>query len=523
MTVKDKRKKKFENLSLKEKIYQTIVADNHTMKINGGPKSFFEKYPVGGVYFANYYAQDLGTLMAQEALSGEDFIKKCREYSKVPLLVCADDALINGGPNMSLGGAAACEDEAVYFEYGRLRGIEMNHHDIDWILAPCIDLDLVRHDHTSQMVTDDPAFCAKFFSQIVKGIQSRGVIATAKHFPGQGSYNVNFHYAPGRNTLDFDTWMKTYGYTYKEMFKSGCQCVMTSHIVFPDYCYETEDGYPPICTFSKKMTIDLLKEKLGFEGAVVTDALTMGGMSCGNTARESAQSFKCGADLLLWAPVETADIIEEMILSGEIPMSRLDDALLRIAKMREFVQANKKECPENAKEIVDEFAKKTYELGPELLKNRNNALPLKKSDKILVIANGMTKGQLDEIKVFSDALSERGYDVTFREYLLTCYQDEINGIISGYDKVIIVLNHPMPVIESNYSSTTWASHLVDKSRKVIVNFSNPFLAEDFYPDEPCVVNTNVKLNKESAQAVIDRLSGEKEFTGKAHITMKYIR
>lgn len=513
----------FENMTLKEKIYQLIVADNHTMKIHGGPKSFFEKYPVGGVYFANYYAQDLGALMAEEALSSEDFIKKCREFSKVPLLVCADDALINNGPNMSLGGTAACEDENVYFEYGRMRGIEMNHHDIDWLLQPCIDLDFARHDHTSQMITDDPQFCAKFFSQIVKGIQSRGVIATAKHFPGQGSYNVNFHYAPGRNTLDFDTWMKTYGYTYKEMFKAGVQCVMTSHIVFPDYCYESEDGYPPICTYSKKMTIDLLKKELGFEGAVVTDALTMGGMSCGNTARESAQSFKCGADLLLWAPIETADIIEEMILSGEIPMSRLDDALNRIQKLHEFVKANKKECPENAGEIVNAFAKKTYELGPELLKNRNEALPLKKDDKILVIANGMTRGQLDAVKEFSDILSERGYDITHREYLLTCYQDEINEITNGYDKIMIVLNHPMPVIESDYSSTTWASHLVDKSRKIIVNFSNPFLAEDFYPDEPCVVNTNTKLCKESAKAVIDKLCGEKEFTGKAHITMKYIR
>lgn len=513
----------FENMTLKEKIYQLIVADNHTMKIHGGPEKFFEKYPVGGVYFADFYVHDLGALMAEEALGDADFIKKCREYSKVPLLVCCDDALINHGPNMSLLGASASNDENDYFEYGRMRGIEMNHHDIDWLLQPCIDLDFARHDHTSQMVTDDPQFCAKFFSQIVKGIQSRGVIATAKHFPGQGSYNVNFHYAPGRNTLDFDTWMKTYGYTYKEMFKAGVQCVMTSHIVFPDYCYESEDGYPPICTYSKKMTIDLLKGELGFEGAVVTDALTMGGMSCGNTARESAQSFKCGADLLLWAPVETADIIEEMILSGEIPMSRLDDALARIAKMREFVNANKMQAPENAGEIVNAFARRTYEQGPELLKNRNNALPLKKEDKILVIANGFTQANLDGIKEFSDILSERGYDVTFREYLLTCYQDEINAIIDGYDKIIIVLNHPMPVIETNYSSTTWASHLVDKSRKIILNFSNPFLAEDFYPDEPCVVNTNVYLTKESANAVIDKLSGKAEFTGKAHITMKYIR
>ena len=513
----------FEGLTLKEKIYQTFIVDNHAIKLAGGPEKFFEKYPVGGLYFMKGYVNDLGALMEEGVEGSEDLIRKCRKYSKTDLLVCADGALIGDSNNMSLSGAAACEDESVYYEYGRMRGIEMNYHDIDWILQPCIDMDFARHDHTSQMVTDDEKFCARFFSEVVKGIQSRGAIATVKHFPGQGTYNVNFHYAPGKNILDFDTWMKTYGYTYKEMFKAGCKCVMTSHIVFPDFCYESEDGYPPVCTFSKKMTTELLKETLGFDGAVVTDALTMGGMSCGNTARESAQAFKCGADLLLWPPMETADIIEEMILSGEIPMSRLDDALSRIGKMREFVRENKKECPENAKELVEAFVKKTYELGPQLLKNRNGALPLRKNDRILVIANGYDKGQLDKIKEFSDILSQRGYDVTFREYLLTCYQDEIDEIIKGFDKILVVLNHPMPVIESNYSSTTWASHLVDKQRKVIVNFSNPFLAEDFYPDEPCVVNTNISLNAESAALVIDRLCGEKEFTGKAHIKMKYLR
>ena len=304
---------------------------------------------------------------------------------------------------------------------------------------------------------------------------------------------------------------------------------MTSHMIFPAYSYESEDGYPPVATFSKKITIDLLKKELGFEGAVVTDALTMGGMSCGNTARESAQAFKCGADFLLWPPMETADIIEEMILSGEIPMERLEDALERNAKLRKFVAENKMKSPENAQEIVNDFAKMTYELGPELVKNRNGALPLKKSDKILLIANAPeANGEIKNKKMldiydFAQQLKERGYDVTVREYLLTCYQDEIDEIIKGFDKILVVLNHPMPVIESNYSSTTWASHLVDKQRKVIVNFSNPFLAEDFYPDEPCVVNTNISLNAESAASVIDRLCGEKEFTGKAHITMKYLR
>ena len=521
----------FENLTLREKILQTFIVDNHAIKLEGGPEKFFAKYPVGGFFLHSGYVKDLGALMEQGADSTEDLVAKCRAFSKVPLLVCADGANIGKeGLEMSMSGASACEDDNVYFEYGRMRGIEMNYHDIDWIFTPCIDMTYPeRCEHTSKMITDDPKFCARFFSQAVKGIQSRGAVATAKHFPGQGSYGVNFHFAPGRNTLDVDTWMKTFGYTYKEMFRAGCLAVMTSHMIFPAYSYESEDGYPPVATFSKKITIDLLKKELGFEGAVVTDALTMGGMSCGNTARESAQAFKCGADFLLWPPMETADIIEEMILSGEIPMERLEDALERNAKLRKFVAENKMKSPENAQEIVNDFAKKTYELGPELVKNRNGALPLKKSDKILLIANAPeANGEVKNKKMldiydFAQQLKDRGYDVTVREYLLTCYQDEINEITDGYDKVMFVLNHFYNLGFDNMSSTTWASHLVDRSRKIIVNFSNPYLAEDYYPDEPCIVNTNTDLDKNTGRAVIDRLTGEKEFTGKAHITMKYLR
>ena len=76
--------------------------------------------------------------------------------------------------------------------------------------------------------------------------------------------------------------------------------------------------------------------ELGFKGAVISDALIMGGNATGDLVKETVQAFKAGADILLWPPVEAADEIERQILSGEIPMSRLDDALARIERMESF-------------------------------------------------------------------------------------------------------------------------------------------------------------------------------------------
>lgn len=512
-------------MTLREKILQTFIVDNHTIKLHGGPKKFFEKYPVGGMYFANNYVEDLGALMVEGAVSENDLIKKCRKYSKTPLFVCVDGIEIPNSVTPDAEAVAGSNDDKIFYDFGKAVGLQCNYNDVDWVLGPCIDLNFARSsDLNSRAVTGDAELNARMFGQVVRGIQDRGVAATVKHFPGQGTYHVNFHFAPGKNILDFDKWTETFGYSYKKMFEEDCMCVMTSHLTFPAYCSEKEDGYPPIATFSSKITVDLLKNELGFKGAVVTDALTMGGMGCGNQAKDAAQAFKCGADFLLWPPMETADIIEEKIQSGEIPISRLDDALERIKRVREFVAKNKKAAPENAGELVTETALKAYKGSAELLKNENNALPLKKNEKILVIGNAPDDGRMEIVKKFAEKLKAKGFNADFQKYLLTCYQEEIDEIIAPYDKIIFVLNHLSCVgVVDNCGSTTWASHLVDKKKKIILNFSSPYIAEDYYPDEPCVVNCNAPLNEYSADAVIKKLTGCDEFTGKTPVPLKNMR
>ena len=118
-------------------------------------------------------------------------------------------------------------------------------------------------------------------------------------------------------------------------------------------------------------------------------------------------------------------------------------------------------------------------------------------------------------------LGEEGFDVTFQEFLLTCWQEEINSICDDYDYIVFVLNHPFAVGGfPECASTTWASHLVDKNKKIIINFGLPYLADDYYPDDPVFINAHQDMNEESIRAVVDRIVGKEPFTGRTAISLK---
>lgn len=308
-----------------------------------------------------------------------DILNECKRYSRNKLLVCADGASVRGQKNnisvqQSLGGSHNLEDA---YNLGKITGMQMNDKGIDWVLSPSI---YMCFDHTMYLmaISDDPKAVGEIYRSFIRGIQDQGVCATAKHFPGLGTYFVNMHIGPGSNKLPFDKWMETYGYTYKEMFKEDLMSVMTTHTSLKSYDNEFTDGYYPIATYSKKLTTDLLKGELGFKGAVVTDALIMGGMATGDLVAETVQAFKAGADLLLWPPVEATETIEKAIESGEIPMSRLDDALARIERMENF---RNKALSEKSYDKPDaEFADKTLldiaKNGMCMLRNDIGMLPI---------------------------------------------------------------------------------------------------------------------------------------------------
>lgn len=513
----------FSSMTLREKVLQTFVTNLHMIKRVGSLEKFFRQYPVGGIYFSKGSVADLAGLMESGTITSADFIKECRCFSKYPLLVCADGANIENGLHVDFRALSACFDEGLAYEAGKVLGIQMRYHDIDWILGPCIDLSLDRNaDMFSGAVTDDAEYNARLYAQVTKGIQDQGIAATAKHFPGQGTYHVNFHYSMGQNIMDMKTWMDTVGMCYRRQFQQDCMSVMTSHMMLRAWAEEGDNGYPPIATYSTKITMDLLKKELGFKGAVVTDALIMGGMGCGDQVKEAVQAFKSGADLLLWPPMESLDIIVEQLESGEIPMERLEDALERIQRMRGFIEEGKKNAVIPDAEYVDTTCRRMIGGGIELRRNHTDVIPLKAGEtgKLLVIGNAPDERRMEPIRIFSKRLEKRGFDVSFQEYLLTCWQEEINEIIAPYEYVIIVLNHPFAVgCFERCASTTWAANLVAPEKKIIINFSSSYLSDDYYLNDSVVINANQSINEESIDEVLDRLTGEKAFTGRTPLKL----
>lgn len=515
-------------MTLREKILKTFIVTIREINTHGGPEKFFEKYPVGGMYYSegkpllDENGLEMGTATTFEKLN------ECKKYSKQKLLVCADGCAVRGekihiNTQRSLGASENLRDA---YDWGKIIGMQMNDKGVDWVLGPSIDM---CFDHLMYLmaISDDPEVIVKIYREVIRGIQEQGVCATAKHFPGLGTYFVNMHIGPGSNTLPFDEWMKTYGYTYKEMFKAGVMSVMTTHTSLKSYDDEFEDGYYPIATYSKKLTTELLKGEMGFEGAVVTDALIMGGMATGDLVAETVQAFKAGADLLLWPPVEAAEKIEEAILNGEIPMSRLDDALARIEKMESF---RNKALAEKSFDAPDaEYAdKRTLEIarnGMCQLRNDIGLLPIDKdkTNKILIV--DVTDEDASSSAFLRDELIARGFEAEVKRDIYdvpsrVCWQADIDKLQAQYDLVIFNINAFFVAEWSVPHLLIWASHLFDKSKKLIVNYGSPFFASDYLPEDPTIIEMNCSPSKETVKLLIDGILGEMEFTGKSVVTKK---
>ncbi len=269
---------------------------------------------------------------------------RLRELSPHPILVGAD---LERGAGQQFEGAtplppaaalASLDDLDDTHRAGALTGREAAALGVDWVYAPVADVD--RPDNPivgTRAFGADPRRAAAQVAAWVEGCRSAGALTCAKHFPGHGRTTTDSHLS--LPTVDADgEVIEAELAPFRAAMEAGVETVMTAHVAFPAL---DPSGAP--ATLSRPIVHGLLRERLGFDGLVVTDALIMAGVAePADVAGAAVQAVAAGCDALLYPPDPGAVVAAlEDARGGALAGSRFEDALARVRAAAEAAEARR--------------------------------------------------------------------------------------------------------------------------------------------------------------------------------------
>jgi len=257
--------------------------------------------------------------------------------SRLPLIVGSDlesgtaFRFVGGTPtppNMAVG---ATGSELDAYQLGRITALEGRAVGVHIAFAPVADVNdnPLNPVINTRSFGEDPAAVGRLAAAGVKGIQDHGMLATVKHFPGHGNTDTDTHIGlpavpGGWGRLDSVELVP-----FRMAVDAGVDGVMTAHVGLPDI----DSGRVRPATLSPLVLTGILRDSLKFKGLVITDAMNMGALVRNYPGNEPAiQALLAGADVLLQPanPKAMIDAVEQAVLSGRIPVSRIDDAARKV-------------------------------------------------------------------------------------------------------------------------------------------------------------------------------------------------
>ncbi|HPW18531.1 MAG TPA: glycoside hydrolase family 3 N-terminal domain-containing protein [Candidatus Aminicenantes bacterium] len=319
--------------------------------------------------------------------------------AKVPLLVAADfeagpGTRVSGAtqfpPLMSLGAAGS---EELARAMGRITALEGRAMGVHVTYAPVVDVNINPDNPiiNTRSFGADPLRVSRLAAAFIRGVQSHGMIATAKHFPGHGDTSVDSHslmptIEAGRERLDAVEL-----FPFRAAVEAGVKAVMSGHLAVP--ALDPAPGVP--ATLSAPILTGLLRGEMGFKGLIVTDALEMAGVTNTFSTEEAAlRAVLAGADQLL-LPLEPAKVIASLaaaVRDGRVPQARIDASVRRLleAKASLGLQRDRFVRVEDLRRRVAPRAHlaeaaKAFESAATLVRNDGPALPLAAAPGRLVI------------------------------------------------------------------------------------------------------------------------------------------
>ncbi|SHI93150.1 beta-glucosidase [Clostridium cavendishii DSM 21758] len=343
-------------LTLEEKLEQMIIIElpyvyenNNKVdftKVTDSVKEFLKTRKPGGIilFKNNMISEEQSQTMIKD-------IKSCKD--KIPFFITVDEegGRISQVPvKLNIKTAAdigRTGNPKNAFEAAKTIGSELKKLGFNVDYAPVMD---VNTNPKNPIIGDrsfspDPKIVATFGTEYINGLKEQGILSTAKHFPGHGDTIGDSHKGFVEVTHDINRIESVELLPFREAIKANVDFIMVGHITVPAL-----DSSKTPSSLSKPIVTNLLKEKMGFKGVVITDALNMGAVTQNYNKLEAVKlAINSGCDIALMPDItvipgkdissydELIKYLVDEVRKGNIKEERIDDAVLRILDKKQGI------------------------------------------------------------------------------------------------------------------------------------------------------------------------------------------
>jgi beta-N-acetylhexosaminidase len=454
-------------------------------------------------------------------------MNRMQENAKIPLLISLDaetgigmrfEDAINFPWNMAV---AATGEPDYARRIGETTGREARAMGILHVYAPVLD---VNNNADNPVINvrsfgEDPADVARFGVAFTEGLQSQNVIATGKHFPGHGDTDVDSHRGLPMIDHSLESLEKTELVPFKAAIDAGIAAIMIAHIGLPQIDPEVIKPLPQFiqgdaeqgaeivkqkatvpATLSHVVQTDLLRKKMGFNGLIVTDAMSMSGLTIYFTQEEAGvRAFLAGSDIL----EKPADVdamirgLRDAVKSGRISGERLDGSVRKIIawKYQLGLYKNKITSLESIDTMVSgkqsaALAQEVADKAITLVRNDADLIPVDPKAKVFVL--GISNGFDGDSTVGTLSRTLRSMGVKFEGALLqdNSTPEQIAKARESASKADVVIAAMYGRVRSGAKNSVGLPdsgvqilrELLANDKKVVgVSFGNPYILGAF-PD-----------------------------------------
>jgi len=530
------------SLSLREKVGQMImpvVLGDYTPEGSAAHDrvvELIERQGIGGLIVSVGSPTDV-------AVKLNDF----QRHARVPLLVAADletgagfrlRGAIHSPTNIALGGATdfpslmavgATGSPTLAYEMGRVTAVEARAVGIHVPFAPVLD---VNSNPLNPIINvrsfgENPESVAELGAAFVRGVEDHGAIATGKHFPGHGDTETDSHLELPLIRASRERLEEVELVPFRRAIDEGMGGVMTAHISVPSL----SGGNGDPATLSGRVLTDLLREDMGFQGLLFTDAMDMGAIDRRFPRGEAAvRAVEAGADVILMPPNVGAAIgaMVAAVASGRISEERIDRSVLRILGAKERMGLGERATVDVDQvfqrvgipahvEVAEEIARRSL----TLLKNERGLLPLAgtRTARVLSVSFRRTNDLLAG-RYFNTRLRSVYPRLTTADVARDTEAAVWGGLLRqarGSDLVVVSLYVTAVSYSGSVAVPEDVSDFIGELARarvphVVISFGNPYLLNEF-PDAQAYLLAWGGAEV-SQRAAVGALLGDFELTGK---------